>query len=105
MPSQIASADAQANLDQLCDHVVETGEVLVITRSNNKNVVLMSERELESLLETLHLLRSPVNATRLLTALQRARSRVILPQDLEEICQMYGLEEDEDTENEVAVAS
>ncbi|WP_293150279.1 MULTISPECIES: type II toxin-antitoxin system Phd/YefM family antitoxin [unclassified Microcoleus] len=79
MSTEIAYIEAQANLENLCDRAVETGEVIVITRSNGKNAVLISEAELESLLETLYLLRSPANATRLLTTLKRAKSRVIQP--------------------------
>jgi antitoxin YefM len=105
MSTEITYAEAQANLEYLCDRTVETGEVIVITRPNGKNAVLISEAELESLLETLYLLRSPVNATRLLTALKRAKARVIQPQTLDEICKKFGLNEEEDIENEVAIAS
>jgi antitoxin YefM len=94
MLNKITDVEAQAHLDQLCDQVFETGEAIVITRSNGKNVVLLSEAELESLLETLYLLRSSANATRLLTALNRAKSRVIQPQTLDEICQKYGINEE-----------
>ena len=66
---------------------------------------MISEAELESLLETLYLLRSPTNATRLFAALKRAKARVIQPQTLDEICQKFGINEEDDTENEVAIAS
>ncbi|MEG3930503.1 MULTISPECIES: type II toxin-antitoxin system prevent-host-death family antitoxin [unclassified Microcoleus] len=105
MSTEITYAEAQANLENLCDRTVETGEVIVITRPNGKNAVLMSEVELESLLETLYLLRSPVNATRLLTALKRAKARVVQPQTLDEICKKFGLDEEDDTEDKVAIAS
>ncbi|WP_377477261.1 MAG: type II toxin-antitoxin system prevent-host-death family antitoxin [Microcoleus anatoxicus] len=105
MSTEITYTDAEANFKNLCDRTVETGEVIVITRPNGKNAVLMSEVELESLLETLYLLRSPVNATRLLTALKRAKARVIQPQTLDEICKKFGPDEEDDTENEVAIAS
>lgn len=105
MSTEITYAEAQANLEYLCNRTVETGEVIVITRPNGKNAVLISEAELESLLETLYLLRSPVNATRLLTALKRAKTRVVQPQTLDEICKKFGLNEEEDIENEVAIAS
>lgn len=105
MPNQITYADAQENLDMLCDRVVETGEAIVINRPNGKNVVLIYEAELASLMETLYLLRSPANATRLLTALQRAKSRVIQPQTIDELCKKFGLDAEEDTESDVAAAS
>jgi antitoxin YefM len=105
MSTQITYADAQENLELLCDRVVETGEAIVINRPNGKNVVLISEPELASIMETLYLLRSPANATRLLTALQRAQSRAIHPQTIDELYQKFGLDEDEDTDSEIAAAS
>ena len=105
MSTEITYTDAEANLEHLCDRAVETGEVIVINRPNGKNAVLISEAELESLLETIYLLRSPANATRLFAALKRAKARVIQPQTLDEICKRFGLDEDDDTENEVAIAS
>ncbi|MEG4209513.1 type II toxin-antitoxin system prevent-host-death family antitoxin [Microcoleus sp. S13_B4] len=98
MSTEITYTDAKANLENLCDRAVETAEVIVITRPNGKNAVLISEAELESLLETLYLLRSPANATRLLTALNRAKSRVIQPHTLDEISKKFGLDEENDTE-------
>lgn len=105
MSTEVTYTEAEANLEKLCDRAVETGEVIVITRPNGKNAVLISEAELESLLETLYLLRSPANAARLLTALKEAKSRVIQPQTLDEICKKFGLDEEDDSENEVAIAS
>lgn len=105
MSTEITYAEAQANLENLCDRAVETGEVIVINRPNGKNAILISKAELESLLETLYLLRSPVNATRLLTALKRAKARVVQPQTLDEICKKFGLDEEDDTEDKVAIAS
>lgn len=105
MVNEITYTDAEANLENLCDRAVETGELIVINRPNGKNAILISKAELESLLETLYLLRSPVNATRLLTALKKAKARVIQPQTLDKICKKFGLDEEDDTENEVAIAS
>ncbi|MEG4487100.1 hypothetical protein [Microcoleus sp. D2_18a_B4] len=35
--------DAEANLENLCDRAVETGEVIIITRPNGNNAVWISE--------------------------------------------------------------
>ncbi|MEG4022095.1 type II toxin-antitoxin system prevent-host-death family antitoxin [Microcoleus sp. S13C4] len=105
MSTEITYTDAEANLENLCDRAVETGEVIVINRPNGKNAVLISEAELESLLETLYLLRSSANATRLLTALKRAKARVVQPQTLDEICKKFGINEEDNSENEVALTS
>uniref|UniRef100_A0A832H3B2 Antitoxin n=1 Tax=Oscillatoriales cyanobacterium SpSt-402 TaxID=2282168 RepID=A0A832H3B2_9CYAN len=91
MSTQIPYIDAQVNLDELCDLVVETGEAVIITRPDGKNVALVSEAELSSLLETLYLLRSPTNATRLATALERSKSGEVKPQALEELIKKFGL--------------
>ncbi len=105
MSTKITYVDAQANLDQLCNQVVQTGEAAIITRQDGKNVVLISEAELESLIETLYLLRSPANATRLLTALNRAKARTIQPQTISELYKKFGLDDREDTTDEIAAAS
>ena len=91
MSTQIPYIDAQVNLDQLCDRVIETGEAVIITRSDGKNVALVSEAELSSLLETLYLLRSPANATRLTTALERSKIRMIQPQAIVNYTKDLGL--------------
>ena len=82
---------ARANLAKLLDSVVEDREIVMIRRRGGKDVALIAADELESLLETAHLLRSPRNAERLLTALQRARSRTEAPQRLEELRKEIGL--------------
>ncbi|MGL5061005.1 MAG: type II toxin-antitoxin system Phd/YefM family antitoxin, partial [Microcoleus sp.] len=59
---------------------VEDGEVIIITMPRGDNAILISETELESLLEKLYLLRSPINSSRLLTALKRAKTKVVQSQ-------------------------
>lgn len=53
---------------------------------------MISSLELSSLLETNHLLRSPRNAERLLTALDRARQGTTQPQPIESLRREVGLE-------------
>ena len=71
--------DARARLAALCDHVASTRETVIIKRRSAEDVALVSAEELESLLETAHLLRSPRNAQRILSALQRAQSQETPP--------------------------
>ena len=98
MTTQTSFSDAQANLDRLCDRVIETKEPIVITRSNGESVALISEAELSSLLETLYLLRSPANAKRLLAAVERSKAGTIQPQTVDEICKKFGLDDNHDDE-------
>ena len=57
----------------LMDRVVEDREVVMVRRRQGGDVALVAADELDGLLETAHLLRSPRNAARLLSALERAR--------------------------------
>jgi antitoxin YefM len=64
---------ARAKFKKLCDEVSSTREPVIIQRRNGDDVALVSADELGSLMETAHLLRSPKNATRLVSALLRAQ--------------------------------
>jgi antitoxin YefM len=94
MPIKIKSEEAAKNLDSICNQLIETNEIVKISRPDGKNVVLISETELESLLETLYLLRFPANSTRLFTALQRAKEKIVEPQSVSELYAKLGFEED-----------
>ncbi len=83
---------ARANLATLCDKVVENCEVVIINRRKAEDVALVSANELSSLLETAHLLRSPKNARRLLSALNRARSRGGKAQSVDKLRREMGLD-------------
>jgi antitoxin YefM len=56
------------NLAKVMDEVCDAGSHVVVTRQNARPVVMMSYEEFRSWQETLHLLRSPANAERLLDA-------------------------------------
>ena len=82
---------ARAALASLCDEVASTREPVIIRRRNAEDVALVSADELASLLETAHLLRSPQNAQRLLTAINRAQSQALPPSSVEELRRELGL--------------
>lgn len=63
---------ARANLAGLCDEVTQNREIVIIGRRKGESVAMIAAAELESLVETAHLMRSPKNAQRLLTSLERA---------------------------------
>jgi antitoxin YefM len=64
------------------DAVCDTRDALVVTRQNARSVVLLSAAEYESLMEILHLLRSPRNAARLLSAVEDADAGKLAEHDL-----------------------
>jgi len=49
-------------------------EILVTTKGNKNNVVMLSQEDYEGLKETLYLLSSPVNAKRLLESVEQYKS-------------------------------
>ena len=83
MANRTTYTQARARLASLCDQVAESREPYVIERRNSENVVLMSEAELDSLLETAHLLRSPDERQKLLEADGEAVRLRLLQEGLE----------------------
>lgn len=95
VPRQTSYAKAQANLADLCHQVTADRDVVVISRRGAEDVALVAASELSGLLETAHLLRSPKNAQRLMTAMQRARSRRGKAQPVSHLRQEMGIDRKE----------
>lgn len=72
MPIHTTYTKARANMAKMMDKVIRDRDVVVIERRGSEDVALISATELASLTETAYLLRSPKNAERLLSALNRA---------------------------------
>jgi antitoxin YefM len=92
MPSQTTYTKARANLARLCNEVIADREIVIINRRGAEDVALVAASELSSLLETAHLLRSPKNAQRLLSALNRAKARKVKSQSVKKLRQETGLD-------------
>ncbi|HEB92839.1 MAG TPA: type II toxin-antitoxin system prevent-host-death family antitoxin [Gammaproteobacteria bacterium] len=60
---------ARANLAQTIDSVCENHEPIIITKKNDRSVVMLSLEDYQALEETAYLLRNPHNARRLLDAI------------------------------------
>ena len=65
----ITYSKARANLAKTMDRVCENHEPLIITRSGEASVVMLSLEDFKALEETAYLLRSPANARRLLASI------------------------------------
>lgn len=94
MPIQTTYTSARANLARLCDEVAKNREVVIINRRGSRDVALVSADELSSLMETAHLLRSPKNVERLLTALSRAKAGRPRPKTVASLRKELGLGEE-----------
>jgi antitoxin YefM len=84
-------SDARERLAELLDRATEDREVVFIDRRGRERAALVAADELESLLETAHLLRSPKNAARLLSALRRALANRGRRQSVPELRRGLGL--------------
>ena len=85
MSIETTYSQAREQLKTLMDRAVADREVIMVRRRSGGDVAMIAADELQSLIETVHLLRSPRNAQRLLTALSRAHSGGVLPPDLSEL--------------------
>lgn len=70
--SPVSYTDLRQNLASFMDEVCDSRAPLVITRQKGRSVVMISQEEFESMVETLHLLRSPANAAWLLESIAQA---------------------------------
>src|SRR5436305_8690752 len=84
-------SNLRQNLSSMLDQVCDDQEVVIVRRRNNRDVALIPADELESIMETAHLLRSPANAKRLLRALRRADARETPPSTVEDLRREFGL--------------
>lgn len=92
MAIQTTYTHARAKLASILDEVTKNREVVIIRRRGSEDVALITADELAGILETAHLLRSPNNAKRLLTALDRARKASGTPQTIDALRSEVGFE-------------
>jgi antitoxin YefM len=79
------------NLATVLNQVSEDQEVVIVRRRGSPDVALIPAEELAGLMETAHLLRSPANAKRLLTALRRSGRRSGKPSTVDQLRREMGL--------------
>jgi antitoxin YefM len=70
--AHVSYSELRSKLASYMDEVCENRAPLFVTRQNARSVVLMSEDDYEGLMETVHLLKSPANAARLLRSIKDA---------------------------------
>jgi antitoxin YefM len=93
MAIETTYTNARQGLARLLDRVVNDREVVLIRRRGREKVALVSAEELAGLQETAHLLRSPRNARRLLSALRRALKRTLRPRSTAGLRRELGLDD------------
>jgi antitoxin YefM len=82
--SHVPYTKLRANLAEYMEKVSNSRAPLHVTRQNARTVVMIAEEEYEGMMETLHLLRSPANAARLLRSVEAADAGKLVERDLVE---------------------
>lgn len=70
----VAFSDAENRLQSILDQVVEDADYTIISRQDAEDAVVMSLNHFNSLMETIHLLKSPANAEHLAKSIAEYRS-------------------------------
>ena len=73
----VTFSDAEHQLRSVLDRVVEDADYTVISRGDAEDAVVMSLDHFNSLMETVHLLKSPANAAHLAQSIAQYRSNQV----------------------------
>jgi antitoxin YefM len=80
--AHVSYSELRGNLVAYMEGVCNDRAPLVVTRQNARSVVLLSEEEYEGLMETVHLMKSPANASRLLRSIKEANEGKLVTREL-----------------------
>lgn len=72
----------RTNLKKYLDDVEQNNETLILKRGSGKGTVILSIEEYNSIMETMHLLRSKKNADRLYESIKQIKEGKGLKKDL-----------------------
>jgi antitoxin YefM len=87
MPRETTYTRLRENPASVLDEVVDQQETVIVRRKGGRDVALVPASELAGLLETAHLLRSPRNAKRLMSALRRSTAGGVQPRAAKDLRQ------------------
>ena len=78
----VSFTEARNNLKSVLDQVVNDADCTIITRRDAEDAVVMSLDYYNSLMETVHLLKSPTNAAHLAKSIAQYRNNQTQERDL-----------------------
>lgn len=78
----VSYSEARNSLKSVLDSVVNDADTTVITRRDAEDAVVMSLDYYNSLMETVHLLRSPANAEHLHRSIEQYKSGQVVQRDI-----------------------
>jgi len=80
----VTYTEANNSLKAVLDSVTDNDECVVIDRRGSGNAVVMSQSYFNSLMETVHLLKSPANSGHLEESIQQHRAGETVQKDMEQ---------------------
>ena len=92
--NSVTYTSARNGLASLLDEVAKNSSVVIINRKNKPDVALIAKDELNSLLETIYLLRSPENAKELFKAIDESKQMddsIVEAQSIKDLCEDLGI--------------
>jgi antitoxin YefM len=95
LAKQTNYTNLRQNLASVLDEVIEDRGCVIVSRTGKEDVAILAASELASMMETLHLLKSPANAQKLFAAMERAdelEGVKVKPQTLEQLCEELEIE-------------
>lgn len=78
----LSFSQARNNLKSVLDDVINDADCTIITRRDAENAVVMSMDYYNSLMETVHLLKSPANAAHLAKSIEQYRAGQVIERKL-----------------------
>jgi antitoxin YefM len=75
-------SDFRQNLKKYLDDVFKSNSPLFVTRTKGENIVVLSESDYESIMESFYLLKSPKNAERLQRGIEQYQQGKTQPRNL-----------------------
>lgn len=75
-------SEARSQLKSVLDRVVDDADYTVISRRDAEDAVVMSLEQFNSLMETVHLLKSPANAQHLARSIEQYKSGQVVVKDI-----------------------
>ena len=78
----ISFSQARSSLKAVLDGVIDDADCTIITRRDAEDAVVMSLNHYNSIMETVHLLRSPANAAHLAKSINQYQQAQIVEREL-----------------------
>jgi antitoxin YefM len=78
----VSFSEARNSLKTVLDRVVEDADYTIVTRRDADDVVVMSLESFNSLMETVHLLKSPANAAHLERSISQFKQGKVVVRDV-----------------------